>query len=98
MKSIFAIHSAIAENMENMLMKCAPQGLIIGTPISQYALHSAMFCPLHGNISKEQHHPVITENTENTLVKHAPHTSIHESYNASVSVMSNSFHNIVSKA
>ena len=31
-----------------------PQGLIIGTPISQYALYSAMFCPLHSNISKGQ--------------------------------------------
>ena len=33
----------------------APQGLIIGTPISQYASYSAMFCPLHSYISKEQH-------------------------------------------
>ena len=32
-----------------------PQGLILGTPISQYASYSAMFCPLHSNISKEQH-------------------------------------------
>ena len=34
---------------------CAPQGLIIGTPISQYTSNSVMFCPLHSNISKEQH-------------------------------------------
>jgi len=34
---------------------CMPQGLIIGTPISQYALYLAMFCLLHSNISKEQH-------------------------------------------
>ena len=27
----------------------------IGTPISQYALYSAMLCLLHSNISKEQH-------------------------------------------
>ena len=33
-------------------MKRAPQRLIIGKPISQYA---AMFCPLHSNIGKEQH-------------------------------------------
>jgi len=39
---------------EYMLMKRAPQGLIIGTPISQYASYSAMFCLLH-SISKEQH-------------------------------------------
>jgi len=32
-----------------------PQGLIIGTPISQYASYSVMFCPFHSNISKEQH-------------------------------------------
>ena len=31
------------------------QGLTIGKPISQYASYSAMFCPLHSNISKEQH-------------------------------------------
>ena len=55
MISISAIYSAITENMENMLAKQASQGLIIGTPISQYTLYSAMFCPFHGNISKEQH-------------------------------------------
>jgi len=33
----------------------APQRLIIGKPISQYALYSAMFCPLYSNINKEQH-------------------------------------------
>jgi len=33
----------------------APQELIIGAPISQYTSYSAMFCPLHSNISKEQH-------------------------------------------
>ena len=31
------------------------QGLIIGMNISQYALYSVKFCPLHSNISKEQH-------------------------------------------
>jgi len=54
MKNIFPIRPAITENTENMLMKCTPQGLIIGTPISQYASYSAMFCPLHSNKSKEQ--------------------------------------------
>ena len=34
---------------------CAPQGLIIGTPISQYGSCSAVFCPLQSNISKGQH-------------------------------------------
>ena len=36
-------------------VKRAPQRLIIGKPISQYASYSAMFCPLYSNISKEQH-------------------------------------------
>ena len=59
MKSSSVIYPVITENTENMFVKHAPQGLIIGTPISQYASYSAMFCPLHGNISKEQHekHP-----------------------------------------
>ena len=35
---------------------------------------------------------------ENILVKRAPHISIRESHNASISAMSNSFHNMVSKA
>jgi len=55
MKSISAIHPAITENMKNTLMKRALQRLIIGKPISQYTLYSAMFCPLHSNIGKEQH-------------------------------------------
>jgi len=55
MKSTPAIHIAITENMENVLVKCAPQRLIIGKPISQYASYSAMFCPLYSNISKDQH-------------------------------------------
>jgi len=54
MKSISAIHPAIAENTENMLVKHALQGLITGTSISKYALYLAMFCPLPSNISKEQ--------------------------------------------
>ena len=45
MKSIPAIHPAITENIENVLVKRMPQSLIIGKPISQYA----------SNISKEQH-------------------------------------------
>jgi len=56
MKSIpAAIHPAITENTENVLVKHASQRLIIGKPISQYALYLAMFCPLYSNISKEQH-------------------------------------------
>jgi len=43
-------------------------------------------------------HLAIMENTENTLVKRVPHTLIRESHNASISAMSNSFHNIISKA
>jgi len=58
-ESIPAIHPAITEIMENVLpnvlVKRTPLRLIIGKPISQYALYSAMFCPFYSNISKEQH-------------------------------------------
>jgi len=71
MKSISTIHPAITENIYTYWkydVELAPQGLIIGAHISQYASYSAMFCPLYSNISKEQHksifaiHPAITEN------------------------------------
>jgi len=52
MKGIPAIHPAITENTENVLVKRVPRRLIIGKSISQHASYSAMFCP---NISKEQH-------------------------------------------
>ena len=87
MKSIPAIHPAITENAENVLVKRVPQRLIIGKPISQYASYSAMFCPLLSNISKEQHEKHLCNpschygNTENILVKRAPHISIRESHN-----------------
>ena len=55
MKSISVIHPAITENTQNMLMKCTPQRLIIGKPISQYTSYSAIFCPLHSIIGKEQY-------------------------------------------
>ena len=46
-------------------------------------------------------HPSITENLENTLMKRletrASHILVHKSHNASISVKSNLFHNIVSK-
>jgi len=38
MKSIPAIHPAITENTENVLVKCAHQRLIIGKPITDDAL------------------------------------------------------------
>ena len=72
-------------------------------PINQYALYSVMFCLLYSNISKEQHEKHLCNpsshygNTENILVKRAPHISIRESHDASISAMLNSFHNIVSK-
>jgi len=84
MKSIPAIYPAITENTENVLVKCTPQRLIMGKPISQYALYSAMFCPLYSNISKEQHEKHLcnpsshTENTENIPVKCVPHIFIRE--------------------
>jgi len=105
MRSIPAIHPAITENMENVLVKRAPQRLIIGKPISQYTSYSAIFCPLYSNISKEQHEKHLCNPSshygkygEYILVKHMPHISIRESHNGSISAMLNSFHNIVSKA
>jgi len=55
MKNIPAIYPDLTENTKNVLVKCMPQKLIIGKLISQYALYSAMFCPLCSKISKEQH-------------------------------------------
>ena len=55
MKGIPAIHPVITKNTENVLVKRAPQRLIIGKPIRQYTSYSAIFCPLYSNISKEQH-------------------------------------------
>ena len=43
-------------------------------------------------------HPIIMENMENMLMKRVPLISMHESHNASISAMSNSFHNTVNKA
>jgi len=44
------MHTTLEERIAS-----APQEVIIGIPISQYASYSAMFCLLHSNISKEQH-------------------------------------------
>jgi len=44
------VHTTVQERMAG-----APQRLIIGTPIGQCASYSALFCPLHSSISKEQH-------------------------------------------
>ena len=80
--------SHTTENTENVLVECVPQRLIIGKPISQYALYSDMLCPSHSkSLRKIQ-----------TLMKCAPHILICESHNASISAILNSFHNIVSKA
>ena len=49
MKSISAIYPAITENMENMLVKCAPQRLIIRTPISQYTQEDNQIYNNHHN-------------------------------------------------
>jgi len=54
MKSIPAIHPAITESTENVLVKRAPK-ISYWKTHSQYASYSAMFCPLYNNISKEQH-------------------------------------------
>jgi len=75
-------------------------GLIIGTPMSQYALYLAMFCLLHSNINKEQHekHPCNPSSCYGKyLVKRAPHISIRENHHASISAISKLFQNIVSK-
>ena len=49
---IFSLHIAIVLGEYSREM-CTP--IIIEEPISQYASCSAMFCPLHSNIGKEQH-------------------------------------------
>jgi len=54
-------------------------------------------CELCG-FSLRGSHIIVTENTENILVKRMPLISIRESHNASILAMSNSFHNIVSEA
>jgi len=40
-------------------------------------------------------HPAITENMEDSLVKHTPHISMRESHNVPISATLNSFHNII---
>jgi len=54
--------------------------LIIGKPVSQYASYSAMFCPLHSNLDKEQHDKYLCNPTshysnygEYTRETHAPY-------------------------
>jgi len=101
MKNMSAIHPAITENMENMLVKRTPQILIIGKA-STLRTQLRMFCLLHSNISKEQHKKHLC-NPSSHCGKYGEYTHetcilIHESHNASISAMSNSFHNIVSKA
>jgi len=64
------------------------------------ALYAAMFCPLNSSIRIEQHEKHLCNqsnhygNTEDSLVKRAPHISMHESHTASISALLNSFHNI----
>jgi len=104
MKSISAIHLAITDNTEKTLVKCVPQRLIIGKSISQYTLYSAMFCPLHSNIGKEQHEKHFCNPFSHYRKygeythERVPHISIRESYGVSISAMANSFHNMISKA
>ena len=43
-------------------------------------------------------HPAITENTEDSFVKHASHTSMHKSHNVLISVILNPLHNIIAKS
>jgi len=99
MKSISAIHLAITEYTRETY---APR-LITVKPISQYASYPAMFCPLHSNKGKEQHEKHLC-NPSSCYGKYGEYTretctpySICESYNVSISAMSNLFHNIVSK-
>jgi len=40
---------------QRMHDECVPHWLIIGKPISQYALYTAVFCPLNSSISIEKH-------------------------------------------
>ena len=78
-----------------------PQGLIIVTPTSQYTSYSAMFRPLHSNVSKERHEKHVC-NSSSHYRKYrkfthetCAHISIRESQNAPISAMSNLFHNII---
>ena len=84
-----------------------PEALGISKALSKKSTISAMFLldyvlPQVANLSKilqtEKAGCNITENTENIVVKRTPHISICESHNALILAMSNSFHNIVSKA
>ena len=63
------------------------KGLTIGAPISQYALDSTMFCPLHSNISKEQLEKYLCNSHYRKYRKfnsemHLTHILICESHNA----------------
>ena len=79
-----------------------PEGLIIGAPISQYAFYLAMFCLLQYTVSKKQHEKYLC-NPSSHYGKYGEYTRetrphVRESHFASISAMSNLFHNIVSKA
>ena len=84
MKSIPAIHLAITENTENVLVKCAPQRLIIGKPISQirFVLNYVLSV-----IHKQQHEKHLC-NLSSHYGKYTretrPHISIRESHNTSI--------------
>ena len=69
-------------------------------PISQYTLYSAMFCLLHSNIRKNTAWKAPMQSIQplsiNSLVKCMHHFSLRESHYASITAMSNSFHNIIS--
>ena len=60
MKSISAIHPTITENTENALVKRAPQRLIIGKPLSQYAsfyVYVHVYVDEQGNaMTHSEHH------------------------------------------
>ena len=87
--------------LQNKEWKASASMVNFGKLISQYALYAAMFCPLHSSISIEQHKKHLCNpsshyrNTEDSLVRHAPHMSMHESHNASISAILNLIRNII---
>ena len=84
------------ENIVRLLANRHCERLIIGKPISQYVSYSVMFCPLHSNITKEQHEKHLC-NPSSHYRKYGeytreacPHISIYENHSVSISAMANS--------
>ena len=83
------------------MASACPSRLMIKMPIS-HMLHMQL-CSVRRTAAQAKNsmesssgiHPAITVNTEYLLVKHVSRILICKSHNASISVMSNSLHNII---